>query len=177
MTRSIPGPLAGWGSRVVATLIDGFIILLPFALFGGIGAAMLGGSRTPSYPSDSGYPTTVPSHYSSDGSVLILMGFAFLAFLAVSFLYAPLLMARDGAKNGQTWGREVVGIRAVRDNGQPWDFGSALLREVVVKGIAVSVASSIVPLLPWLLNYCWPLWDRENRALHDIAVSSHVVNV
>lgn len=26
-----------------------------------------------------------------------------------------------------------------------------------------------------LLNYLWPLWDKENRALHDMAASTRVV--
>ncbi len=167
--RTVPGPLASWGSRAAATMIDGVIILLPFCVLGGVAVAMIDNNRAASYPSYS-------SSSSSDPMLLmILLGIGGLAFLAVSFLYAPLLMARDGAKNGQTWGREMVGIRAVRDNGQPWDFGTALLREFVVKGLAVSVVSSIVPFVPWILNYGWPLWDRENRAVHDIVVSSHVI--
>ena len=63
-------------------------------------------------------------------------------------LYAPLLMKREGAHNGQTWGKQVVGIRVVRDNGQPFDFGSAALREVVFKSLCVWIASSIIPFLP-----------------------------
>ena len=93
----------------------------------------------------------------------------------VALLYAPLLMKRDGPNNGQTWGKQVLGIRAVRDNGQPCDFGSAALREVVFKTSAVGIASSIIPFIPWFLNYFWPLWDDQNRALHDMAASSHVV--
>ncbi len=26
-----------------------------------------------------------------------------------------------------------------------------------------------------LANYLWPLWDKENRALHDMAASTRVV--
>jgi len=63
----------------------------------------------------------------------------------------------------------------VRDNGQPFSFGSAALREVVLKFLAVSIASSIIPLIPFLLDYLWPLWDDQNRALHDMVASSHVV--
>jgi len=45
----------------------------------------------------------------------------------------------------------------------------------VVKGLAVGIASSIIPLIPWLLDVLWPLWDDQNRALHDMAVQTHVV--
>ena len=69
----------------------------------------------------------------------------------------------------------MIGIRVVRDNGQRVSFGLAALREIVVKGLLVSIVSSIIPLIPWLLDYLWPLWDDENRALHDMVVSTHVV--
>jgi uncharacterized RDD family membrane protein YckC len=94
---------------------------------------------------------------------------------AVGLLYAPLLMARRGTHNGQTWGKQILGIRVVRDSAEPIGFGFAALREIVIKALAVGIASSIVPFLPWLLDNLWPLWDDQNRALHDMAVSTHVV--
>jgi uncharacterized RDD family membrane protein YckC len=99
----------------------------------------------------------------------------FLAYLVVAFLYSPLLMARDGAHNGQTWGKQILGIRVIRDGGEPMSFGWAALREIAVKGFLVGIASSIIPLIPWFLDFFWPLWDDENRALHDMIVSTHVV--
>jgi uncharacterized RDD family membrane protein YckC len=99
----------------------------------------------------------------------------FLAYLVVAFLYAPLLNAREGAHNGQTWGKQVLGIRVIRDNGERMSFGWAALREIVIKGFAVGIASSIIPIIPWFLDFFWPLWDDENRALHDMIVSTHVV--
>jgi uncharacterized RDD family membrane protein YckC len=44
-----------------------------------------------------------------------------------------------------------------------------------LKGLALGIAGSIIPLIPYLLNYLWPLWDDQNRALHDMIVSTHVV--
>jgi len=72
----------------------------------------------------------------------------FLAYLVVAFLYAPLLMARAGERNGQTWGKQALAIRVVRDNGQAMSFGWAALREIAVKGLAVTIASSIIPIIP-----------------------------
>jgi uncharacterized RDD family membrane protein YckC len=109
------------------------------------------------------------------GGLIVASLLGFLVFAVLVLLYAPLLMKRAGSNNGQTWGKQIVGIRAVRDNGQPFTFGSAALREVVLKGLAVWIASSIIPIIPWFLNYFWPLWDDQNRALHDMAASSHVV--
>jgi uncharacterized RDD family membrane protein YckC len=147
-------PLASWGSRVGATLIDAVILLVPVILLTIIVVGIAAGSDT--------------------GAVVTgLLGF--LAYLVVAFLYAPLLMARDGARNGQTWGKQAVGVRVIRNTGEPIGFGFAALREIAVKGLAVGIASSILPLIPWLLDVCWPLWDDENRALHDMVVSTHVV--
>ncbi len=84
-------------------------------------------------------------------------------------------MIRDGARNGQTLGKQLVGIAVVRDNGQPFGFGAAVLREVVLKQLAVWIASTIIPIIPWFLDYFWPLWDDENRALHDMGASTHVI--
>lgn len=156
-------PLASWGSRCVAALIDDVIVAFPFVLAGALfvfkfDAAMRG-----------------RAHDEAVAIGLVAVGLGALLFLAVAAFYAPLLMARAGKFNGQTWGKEWMGIRAVRDNGQPWTFGSAALREIVVKGLAVTIASSLVPIVPLFVNYLWPMIDDQNRALHDIAVSSHVV--
>lgn len=150
------GQLAGWGVRFAAALIDGFILLVPVLLAGGVIAGLFAAS------------TTV-------GVIgLLILG---LATLVLLIGYASFLMARDGDHNGQTYGKQMLGIRAIRDDGTPWDFGSAALREIVLKGLAVSIASSIIPVIPFLLNYLWPLWDDSDRALHDMAVKSHVVRV
>ena len=147
-------PLAGWGSRVGAYVIDFFILLIPVGVLTAIVIGIAAGSDT--------------------GAILTgVLGF--IAYLVVAFLYAPLLMAREGERNGQTWGKQAVGIRVVRDSGERMSFGWGALREIVVKGLAVGIASSIIPFIPWLLDILWPLWDDQNRALHDMVVSTHVV--
>jgi uncharacterized RDD family membrane protein YckC len=46
-----------------------------------------------------------------------------------------------------------------------------VLIKIVIFGIAGSFTAGIAPLLDVL----WPLWDEENRALHDFIVSTRVV--
>jgi uncharacterized RDD family membrane protein YckC len=147
-------PLAGWGSRLAAYLIDGLILLVPAVVLTLIVVAIAAGSDT--------------------GAIVTgILGF--LAYLVVAFFYAPLLMAREGENNGQTWGKQMMNVRVVRDSGQPMSFGWGALREIAVKALAVTIASSIIPFIPWFLNYFWPLWDDENQALHDKICSTHVV--
>jgi uncharacterized RDD family membrane protein YckC len=148
-------PLADWGPRVGATLLDWLVVsvaFLPLVVPGIVLVAVNDGGAL--------------------GIVLLVLGG--LAWVVGSFLYAPYFMQRSGQHNGQTLGKQWVGLRAVRDKGEPFGFGWALLREFVVKYLLfVSVGGSF--LIPTLLDWLWPLWDDENRALHDMIVSTHVV--
>jgi uncharacterized RDD family membrane protein YckC len=148
-------PLASWGIRLAAYLLDFLVVLIPAVL---IAILIFGGGD---YDSVWGWV----------GASLLYA----LLIAAVYFLYAPLLMIRQGERNGQTLGKQLVGIRVVRDNGQPFGFGAAVVREVVLKQLAVNIASSIIPFIPWFLTYFWPLWDDENRTLYDMAASTHVI--
>ena len=154
-------PLASWGSRLGAWFIDGLIIGVPTAIFFIVFAGAIGLTGD---DNDTGFWVLVGS------AILSVIIFAILALI-----YAPATMARKGEHNGQTWGKQMLGIRVIRDSGEPMTFWWAALREVGVKGLAVGIASSIIPLIPWFLNFFWPLWDDQNRALHDMAVSTHVV--
>jgi len=147
-------PLASWGSRVGATLIDWLILIVPIAVL---------------------ITLVVIVAFSSDVGAIAVGVFSGVAYLVAVFLYAPVLMAREGAGNGQTWGKQIVGIRAVRDGGQPFDFGSALLREFVIKGLLFGTVGGWFFGIPTLLDYLWPLWDDENRCLHDMVAKTHVV--
>jgi uncharacterized RDD family membrane protein YckC len=154
-------PLASWGSRLGAWFIDWLVLLIPAViLFFVVVAGAWGISGDDN---------------ASTGAVIGATILYVLLMSVVVLLYAPLLMMRQGAANGQTLGKQVLGIRVVRDSGQPMSFGWAALREVVIKALAVGIASSIIPIIPWFLNYFWPLWDDQNRALHDMAASTHVV--
>jgi uncharacterized RDD family membrane protein YckC len=64
----------------------------------------------------------------------------------------------------------------VRAKGQPIDCLWAVLREVVVKTLVFAgIGGSVTFGLAWLLDCLWPLWDDENRALHDLVVDSRVI--
>jgi uncharacterized RDD family membrane protein YckC len=151
--------LATWISRVGAQVIDGLIIGVgALILFLPIGAALGIGAASDS----------------NTGVAAAIIGLLFwvLCVTVVAFLYAPVLMART---NGKTLGRMAMNIRVVRTSGEPITFGFAMLREVAVKAIGFGVAGSVTFGLANLLDSLWPLWDEENRALHDFIVSTRVV--
>ena len=148
--------LGSWWARVGAAIIDGLIVSIPamiVLLALGVGAA---GSD-------------------SDGGTAALIGGFFvtlLVFLVVGLLYAPLMMSRT---NGQTVGRMATGIRVIRASGEPMTFGFAALREIAVKGLLVGTVSSFTFGIGYLIDVLWPLWDDENRALHDMVVNTRTV--
>jgi uncharacterized RDD family membrane protein YckC len=147
--------LAGWGSRAGALLLDALILLVPTVILIAIivGVALGGG----------------------DAAAAAAFLLSVLVFLVVVLVYAPVLMARGGERNGQTYGKQIVGIRVVRDNGEPFDFGWGIMREFVVKGLLFGTVGAFFLYIPTLLDWLWPLWDDENRALHDMVASTHVV--
>jgi uncharacterized RDD family membrane protein YckC len=146
--------LASWGSRVGAYLLDALILLIP------VTAVIV---------------LVVVVALNSTGGGIVLGIVSGLLYLVVLVFYAPVLMAREGEHNGQTWGKQIVGIRVVRDNGVPVDFGFAFVRDVLVKGLLFGFVGSWFFSIPTLIDYLWPLWDGENRCLHDMVVSTHVV--
>jgi uncharacterized RDD family membrane protein YckC len=151
--------LAGWWSRAGALVIDGLIvgiggILLTIAITAPFGLGFFGGE-------DAGI-----------ASLFVGLVLAVVCVSIAALFYAPWLMART---NGKTLGRMATGIRVVRANGQPITFGFAMLREVAVKALLFGIAGSLTFGLAQLLDYLWPLWDEENRALHDFVVDTRTV--
>ena len=153
--------LSGWWPRVGAQIIDGLIV----------GAAALVLMVALTAPFSIGF-------FAGDtfGFVALVVGLL-IAIVCVSIaalLYAPAMMART---NGQTLGRMVLGIRVVRAKGQPMTFGWAMLREVVVKALLFGFVAMLTGGLSFLADALWPLWDEENRALHDFVVDTRTIVV
>lgn len=159
--------LAGWRSRVGAALIDGLILTLLWTLLIAPGVVVT-------------FATDLPGL----GIALWILGG--LLGTIVALLYASYFMQRGGARNGQTPGKQALGIRVAFPNGKSVDWGQALLRELVIKGLLLGVAGALASFvtfflfgfgfaIPYILDFLWPLWDDENRAVHDMIVNSRVV--
>ncbi len=94
-----------------------------------------------------------------------------LALLA-GWMYPSIMMWKT---DGRTLGKRATSIRVVQESGLPFDAGNAFLREFVVKGLVVSIANGATSGLAGLVNVLWPLWDAQNRAVHDFIVKTRVV--
>lgn len=181
-------PLSAWWPRAVGYVIDVLVKLaftLPFivaavAIAAGIDWGAIDLEKLQAGQTVDG---RIPGLTAQDTAQL---GGAFLVLIAGSLIveltYQPLTMARRGENNGRTWGMQAMGIRVVRDNGEPMTYGPALVRMFLVMGIlfglvgvignAVTVVGGTVAVLVF---YLWPLWDAQNRAVQDFICSTHVV--
>lgn len=133
--------LSGWWRRVGASLIDWLIVGIPLLLVLGV---LLGDF--------------------AQGAALL----GFLLLLVTSLLYSPVLMARSGEQNGQTFGKQIAGIRVVHESGEPMDFGKGIIRDFVGKGVL-----GLVPFYG-LVDSLFPLGDSRNQAIHDKVGSTTV---
>ena len=157
-------PLAGWGKRVGAYLLDGVIVGVPLGVIWIIVIAA-SNQRT----GQIACTDTFTCHY-----VTVFHPATFwpasIAIWLVAVLYYVILIGRS---RGQTLGMMAIGI-AVRDSSnadQSIGFGRALLRYIVMFLLGLPFG---IPLLVDLLS---PLWDSRQQAWHDHAATSMVVAV
>lgn len=138
---------SGWWLRVAAALLDGLILGAPL-LTVSIILAVAGAGSGP-------------------GAALLRL----LLGVVIGVAYFVKTMTRPGSRNGQTLGKQLVGIRVVRDDGYPVGAGIVLRRELLIKAILSWFTLGVFELVDCL----WPLGDATNRALHDKIVQTHVV--
>lgn len=148
------GPLATWGPRVGATLLDG-LILVPFEIIAFIVLAVSSSSGT--YDPNTGL--TTGASISPVGVVVAVL--LYLGALAFGFYQ----LYRQGT-TGQTIGKKVVGIRVIREaDGQFTGFGMAFVRSL----------AHILDALPCYVGFLWPLWDEKKQTFADKMCGTVVV--
>jgi uncharacterized RDD family membrane protein YckC len=156
-TRDSGGrPLAGWGRRLAAYLLDGLFSAL-VGLAGGAAAGGLVGLVV----------YLLAGEDAGEAAVVAGIVLGYVVFLVVVATYYTYL---HGNERGQTWAKRLLGIR-VRDEatGGRIGYGRAFARW-------------LMPLLFWnfffipgLLDGLWPLWDARRQTWHDKIVRSVVV--
>jgi len=152
-------PAASWGQRAGALLLDLGVMALTVVAIGAVTYAIAGDASTIDRSIDDD-GTFVVEEYPHWGIAAIIGGFV------VAFTYPWLVL---GLWRGRTVGRRLVGIRVVRNDATPITVGHAFLREGVTKGLMGLFS------MPLILSYLWPLWDRHQRALHDLVCGTRVV--
>ncbi|MGI5153849.1 RDD family protein [Microbispora sp. CA-102843] len=167
-----PAPLAEWWQRLVARIIDGVIIGIPFSII------ML----------------VIRGIVVTNASIDITTGVynpgsgAFLASLLTAILGGLVMVAYEFLMlraQGQTLGKKIMGIKVVPVGGT-LDAGG-LPQDVAVKRAGVLFAFEFLQWIPVisylasiasLLNVLWLLWDKPlQQALHDKVANTVVVKV
>lgn len=104
----------------------------------------------------------------------------YIAVDIAALLYYPVLVWH---LDGQTIGKRLLQIRVIRADLHRMSLLRATWREVVIKFMLLDLVS-ILPIVGFslgeiifLANGLWPLWDRENRALHDMLARTRVIRV
>lgn len=140
---------SSWGRRVAAYLLDTLVLAVPLLIVIGVAVA-----------------AADPDN--EDDGAWAVVGIAYLLTLLLPFVYFTVM---QGRASGQSLGKKWLGIRVADDStGGSIGYGRAFGR------YAITFVFSLF-LLPIVLDYLWPLWDRKNQALHDKVVSSVVPKV
>jgi len=136
---------AGWGSRVVAAIIDHVVVgLIPWIV-----VFML--------------RPTVECSYSTGVCTTSNSGAYYFAALAANVIIWAGIAAMKAT--GQSLGQKAVNIRMVREaDGQKLSFGAAFGREAlhILDGVCC-------------IGYLWPLWDAKNQTFADKIMGTVVV--
>ena len=107
--------------------------------------------------------------FSSVGVILMLVALVVLVGYIIWWLFA--------LRRGQTPGKQIVGIRVIKDDGEPSGWGYTFLREFVIKFLLLGALSGPTYGIARLVDYLWPLWDRAEKmqTLHDKMLGTIVV--
>ncbi|MFB7662438.1 RDD family protein [Kitasatospora sp. NPDC056138] len=147
---------AGWGSRVVARIIDMVVI----GIIPGIILFMIRGKTTVdcSAIGQGGHCVTSTTGGVSPALYNVLSG-------AVSIIIWAVLALMKSSM-GQSLGQKAVNIRMVNEaTGQPLSFGAAFARE----------ALHLLDTFSCCVGYLWPLWDAKKQTFSDKIMSTVVV--
>ncbi len=144
---------AAWFSRLVAYLIDGFILGIVIMAFYLIGFVALASGTTVS--SDG---TVNPGGGVGIGLLVFLLG------VVVGFLWKPFFWSHGG----QTPGYKLLGMRVVRArDGGPVGFGTGVLRMI---GYIINDVVFGIPL-----GFIWAAFDNAKQGWHDKIAGTVVI--
>lgn len=162
-------PLASFGDRLLAVLIDGAVLIAASMVF--IVPAFIVFFRMV-LPD---LTTTADGRATSDPftnfliPMLVLQGVIFVVAFALSYVYQVEMMF----KTGQTIGKRVMRIQVV-----PLDPAATLNRTAAAKRwAAYQIGGAVIPVFSYL-DGLWQLWDKPwQQCLHDKFAGTIVVKV
>jgi uncharacterized RDD family membrane protein YckC len=171
--------LAGHGRRIGAAVLDG---VLGTFIIGACGVAGFGVGLLGAGGSDA-------DGWEALGWILVGTILGAMAGVAAWLALTIWLVRRPGARNGQTLGKQMIGIRVVRADRREIGVGWALLRELLAKWVLVGMTSSLISTMMGFFDvgligalaavaiwYGPAFFDEQRRALHDRICDTRVVD-
>jgi uncharacterized RDD family membrane protein YckC len=169
-------PLAGFGDRLVAYLIDAavffgvaLVLAVPamFAIFALLGAQIAGLETDP----ETGQLIGEPNVALFLGPVLLVELAVILLTLVASYLYHVELFP---SRRAITLGKRAMKLRVIRLD----DPSAPITRGIAARRWAMQfLVGGIVPLFSWA-DGLWQLWDKPyQQCLHDKVAETIVVKV
>jgi uncharacterized RDD family membrane protein YckC len=150
-------PVAEWWQRAVALIIDGAVFWIPGWIFVLVVSTAVRTTQT----------NALGQTYRATSGALVA-----LLYLFVFVGYCAYYIVLNGGDKGQTLGKMALGIATRDESGQgPIGYGRAAGRFFIV------VLFDVLCVIPLLLDYLSPLWDRRRQAWHDKVARSLVINV
>jgi len=154
-----PHLYAGFWLRVVASLVDGLILGIPFWIVMGVLISMFGGfgmmlHRNPGDPR------------AAAGLLAPIFGLFFLgmlAFVIVEWLY---FAGMESSARQATFGKSVMSLRVTNYEGQRISFGHATGR---------FFAKMVSGLIPFAIGYIMAGFTEKKQALHDLIAGTLVL--
>jgi uncharacterized RDD family membrane protein YckC len=139
--------LAGWGSRVGASIIDALPTIVVFIVL-----VLAFGDNDTSGSSVSFQLNGIPA-------------LVYFLFAVAWFVYNT--VHRQGS-TGQSVGKKALGIAIYQaGTSQPLGGGLTFARSLV----------HVVDAIPCFIGFLWPLWDKENRTFADMIMTSRAYRV
>lgn len=159
-------PLAEWWKRLVAAIIDSFIIGIPAQIIGNLFFGSMFVASQPRIDPNTGQLVGGAGFFAG---ILATTGALILANLILSAAYSIYLHS----SRGQTVGKMAMKIKVVDMNtGELIPYGRAGIRWGVQQALAILTCG-----IGALLDGLWPLWDAKRQALHDKPANTVVIEV
>lgn len=157
-------PLAHWGQRVGAYLIDGLVLLPAYLLVIPGYVQLISSSTSKTQCFDTTNPDSCYAVHESGSispALVLLMLLGFVAMIALQIWNRWIKGGR-----GQSIGKRVLGITLIDERtGRPIGTGMAFVRDLAhfLDGVACYI------------GYLWPLWDAKRQTFSDKVMNTVVI--